>query len=159
MACQVACCKCDLDNTVQETDSKMTCSDCAEEQFVARPCCVATSSSERFTVPVSEPFIQCARCHVEMVRLPCCEQYQPKMQLTKNIFDCIQCSKYSIACTCRNISAMPPKTMSLKCKKFNCSNFIVHCNCGRITLQELKSPYRCSCGFEYEYDIEVGVKI
>ena len=42
-------------------------------------------------------------------------------------------------------------------QKFECPAFIVHCNCGRVTFQDLKSPFRCLCGYEYKYDIEMGI--
>ena len=38
--------------------------------------------------------------------------------------------------------------MDFKYINFNCLQFTVHCDCGRMTYQELESLYRCSCGYE-----------
>jgi len=57
---------------------------------------------------------------------------------------------------------LPPKYMKWKCLNFKLDQHIVHCDCGRITLtyQDMKSssPYLCPCSFEFEYDVEIGVK-
>ena len=91
--------------------------------------------------------------------MPCCEKFQPKMKLDNNIFECVQCSKYAISCVCNAINNLPTKAISWKCKNFECPAFIVHCNCGRVTFQDLKSLYRCLCSYEYEYDVEMGINI
>ena len=39
--------------------------------------------------------------------------------------------------------------MRWKCDNFNCANFIVNCDCSRVIIHDLKSSYRCPCGFEY----------
>ena len=92
-----------------------------------------------------------------MMRMPCCEKFQPKVKLDNNIFECVKCSKYAISCVCNAINNLPTKAISWKCKNFECPAFIVHCNCGRVTFQDLKSSYRCLCGYEYEYDVEMGI--
>ena len=158
MSSQVLCLTCTSENVVADTATKFVCKNCDEKQYVARLCCIDSSSNERFAVKYLERYAKFISCHSEMIRLPCCEQFLPKMQLDNNIFDCVQCSRYSISCVCKNVSWLPPKTMSWKCKNFMGSQFTVHCNCGRVTFQNLKSPYHCPCGYEYEYDVETGVR-
>ena len=69
----------------------------------------------------------------------------------------MQCSKNAIYCVCNAINNLPTKAISWKCKNFECPAFIVHFNCGRVTFQDLKSPYPCLCGYEYEYDVEMEI--
>ena len=50
--------------------------------------------------------------------------------------------------------------MKWRCLKPNCSYHIVHCECGKISSEEMKERiYKCNCGVEFEYDIEFGVKL
>ena len=51
----------------------------------------------------NEQHISCQDRHSDMVRFSCCGQFQPHMRIEHNILDCINCSKYSVACTCSNI--------------------------------------------------------
>ena len=53
----------------------------------------------------------------------------------------------------------PTKAISWKCKNFKRPAFTVHCNCSRVTFQDLKSPYRFLCGYEYEYEYDVEMRI
>ena len=158
MSRQVLCLTCRSENVVADTATKFVCKNCGEKQYVARLCCIDSSSNERFAMKYLERYAKCTSCHSEMIRSPCCEQFLPKMQLNNNMFDCVHCSRYSISCVCKNVNCLPPKTMSWKCKNFMCSQFTVHCNCGRVTFQDQKSPYHCPYGYEYEYDVETGVK-
>ena len=59
-----------------------------------------------------------------MITLPCCEQFRPKLQYSENIFDYVQCSKYSIICSCKQVSNLPPETMSWKCTNVRCHKCI-----------------------------------
>ena len=131
--------------------------ECDEEQYVVQPCCSDKCSVERFAVRYRDNYVDCALRKSEMMRMPCCEKFQPKVKLDNNIFECVKCSKYAISCVCNAINNLPTKAISWKCKNFEFPAFIVHCNCGRVTFQDLKSPYRCHCGFEYEYDVEMGI--
>ena len=56
------------------------------------------------------------------------------------------------------MNKLPPKPRNVKCNNFTCSHFTVHCDCGGISCQELKGPYQCPCGYEFEYSIDFGVK-
>jgi len=148
MSSQVVCIACQSENPVSESSLKFTCYECGQDQAIAVPCCVKATSTERFAVNLNELHTSCSLCHSDMTKLE------------NNIYDCVKCSKYSILCVCKVINKLPPKPMSRKCSNFQCCHFTVHCDCGRITYQDLKSsdPYKCPCGYEFEYDIEIGVK-
>ena len=45
-----------------------------------------------------------------------------------------------------------------KCKNFECTAFIIHCDCGKVTFQDAKSSYCSPCRYEYEYNVEMGIK-
>ena len=152
------CFTCNSDLLVEDSADRITCTECGEGQYVACPCCVDPSSNQRFTVKLLERYVQCALCRSTMIRLPCCNLFQPEMKVDRNLFECVQCAKYSIAYTCATINNLPPKLLRWECTHFHCNQFIVHCNCGRITYQDLKNHYKCPCGFEYEYDVEIGLK-
>ena len=95
-----------------------------------------------------------------MVRLPCCKQLQPKLTKEKYLYDCVQCSKYSLRCACGVINTLPPNSMNWRCLTPSCFDHIVHCECGKISSEEIKERiYKCNCGVEFEYDIEFGVKL
>ena len=159
MACEISCLSCHSKNDAKVSDNKLTCRECEEQQYVAKPCCSDITSRERFSLKFNERYADCSICHSEMIRLPCCDQFQPKMQVSENIWDCVQCSKYSVTCSCKQVSLLPSKSMRWKCDNFNCANFIVNCDCSRVIIHDLKSSYRCPCGFEYENDVTIGVKI
>ena len=146
MSCRVLCLTCRSENVVADTATKFVCKKCGKKPYVARLCCSGSSSNERFAVKYLERYAECTSCDSKMIRLPCCEQFLSKMQLDNNIFDCVQCSRYSISCVGKHINCMPMKTMSWKCKNCMCLQLNVHCNCGRVTFQDLKSPYHCPCG-------------
>ena len=122
MACQFQCFSCKAAICTDEKEFKITCEDCGEEQFVVKPCCSDPSTNKRFSVKLNEQYISCPDCNSDMVRLPCCGQFQPDMRIEHNIFDCVDCSKYSVACTCSNINCLSSKSMSWRCKK----KLIVH---------------------------------
>ena len=155
---QLQCINCKSDIWTDKKKFHPSCIECGEEQFVARPCCVETTSCKRFSVNINEQHVSCSDCNSDMIRLPCCRQFQPSLQLDNNIYDCVTCSKYSVACTSNCINCLPPKGFSWKCQNFNCAQFTVHCNYGRLTYQDLKTKYKCPCGYEFEYDIEAGVE-
>ena len=155
--CQYTCLSCKAENIIEQSTFKACCKECDEEQYVVQPCCSEKCSVERFAVRYRDNYVDCALCKSEMMRMPCCEKFQPKIKLDNNIFECVQCSKYAISCVCNAIINLPAKAISWKCKNLECPAFIVHCNCGRVTFQDLKSPYCCLCGYEYEYDVEMGI--
>ena len=156
--CQIACIWCNAQVLTEETSTETTCDECGEEKYVVSPCCDKQDSNQRFSVKMNERYTECCVCKSDMMRLSCCNLFQPIQQLDNNLFECLKCAKYSIVCVCQNVNKLPPKTMNFKCTNSNCSHFTVHCNCGRITYQELKSPYQCPCGYEFEHDINLGVK-
>ena len=125
---------------------------------MVRPCCDKQDSNQRFSVKMNERYTECCVCKSDIMRIPCCNLFQPIQQLDNNLFECLKCAKYSIVRVCQNVNKLHLKTMNFECTNFNCSHFTVHCNCGRITDRELKSPYQCSCGYEFEYDTNLGVK-
>ena len=110
-----------------------------------------------FSVNINAQHVSCSECNLDMIRLPSCRQFQPSLQL-HNVYDCVTCSKYSVACTSNCINCLPFKGFSWKCQNFNCAQFTIHCNWGRLTYQDLKTKYKCPCGYEFEYDIEAGVE-
>ena len=77
----------------------------------------------------------------------CCEKFQPKMKL----------NNYAISCVCNSINNLLTKALSWKCKDFEYPAFMIHRNYGRVTFQDLKSPYLCLCGYEYKYDVKMGI--
>ena len=159
MSNQISCISCKTVNNVNENNSSFSCVECGEEQIVADTCCDKPSSNKRFAVRVNELETECPTCKSEMIKLPCCDQFRQKSIIDDNIYNCKVCEKYSIGCVCKVINKLPPKAMSWKCSRLKCHHFTIHCECGRITYQELKSsePYKCLCGYEYEQDIEIGV--
>ena len=159
MSNQISCISCKTVNNVNENNSSFSCVECGEEQIVADTCCDEPSSNKRFAVRVNELETECPTCKSEMIKLPCCDQFRQKSIIDDNIYNCKVCEKYSIGCVCEVINKLPPKAMSWKCSRLKCHHFTIHCECGRITYQELKSsePYKCPCGYEYEQDIEIGV--
>ena len=156
--CQIACISCNVQVLTKETSNETTCGECGEEQYMVRPCCDKQDSSQRFSVKMYERYTECCVYKSDMMRLSRCNLFQPIQQLDNNLFECLKCAKYSTVCVCQNINKLPPKTMNFKCTNSNCSHFTVHCNCGRITYQESKSLYQCPCRYEFEYDINLGVK-
>ena len=157
---QFSCITCQTEIWVDEKTVRTTCKEFGEEQYVARPCCSEPTSNKRFPVNINEQHTVCSDYNSDMVRLPCCRQFRTSLKLDNeinNIYDSVNCSKYSVACTCTNINCLPPKGSSWKCKKFTCGQFTVYCDCGRLTYQDLKSKYNCICGYEFEYDIETGI--
>ena len=119
MACQISCLSCHSKNDAKVSDNKLTCRECEEQQYVAKPCCSDITSRERFSVKFNERYAECSICHSEMIRLPCCNHFQPKMQVSENIWNCVQCSKYSVTCSCKQVSLLPSKSMRWKCDNFN----------------------------------------
>ena len=96
MSCKTNCLSCKTENLIKETSQSFLCVECGEEQQVARPCCEDETSLDRFPVKLHEQFTNCVKCKSEMVRLPCCKQFQPKLTKEKYLYDCVQCSKYSL---------------------------------------------------------------
>ena len=66
-------------------DNKLTFKECKEQQYVVKPCCSDITSRERFSVEFNERYADCSVCHSEMIRLSCCDQFQPKIQVSENI--------------------------------------------------------------------------
>ena len=153
--CQITCISCIIQVLIAEISAETTCDKCSEEQYVVRPCGDKQDSNQRFSVKMNERYTECCVCKSDMMRLSCCNLFQSIQQLDNNLFECLKCAKYSTVCGCQNVNKLPPKTMNFKCTNSNCSNFTVHCNYGRITYQELKSPYQCLCGYGFEYDINL----
>ena len=149
---------CSTQVLTEETSVKTTFGECAEEQYVVRPCCDKQDSNQRFSVKMDERYTECCVCRSGMIGIPCCNLFQPMQQLDNNLFACLKCSKYSMVCVCQNVNKLPPKKMNFKCTNFNCSHFTAHCDCGRITYQKLKSLYSIPCGYEFEYDTNFTVK-
>ena len=79
MACQISCLSCHTKNDEKISDNKLTCRECEEQQYVAKPCCSNITSRERFFVKFNERYADCSICRPEMIRLPCCDQFQPKI--------------------------------------------------------------------------------
>ena len=96
ISCQTYCCICKTENTIDKCTNKYECEEGGEEQFVVQPCCADSSAKELFSVSVSEHFDSCATCKSSMVLLPCCDKFQPSLQLDNNVYDYVECSKYSI---------------------------------------------------------------
>ena len=83
MSCQVQCFTCKADSLVEESTERIACTECGKGQYVARPCCVEPSSNQRFTVKLLERYMECAVCKSNMVRLACCNLFQPEMKVDK----------------------------------------------------------------------------
>ena len=147
MAWEISCLSCHLENVAKLTYNKSTCSECGEQKCVGKSCCSKITSKKRFFVKINERFADCSDCHSETISLPCCDQFQAKIQVPENIWDCDQCSKYSATCSCKQASLLPSKPMGWKCDIFNCANFIVNCDCSRVIIHGLKLSYRCQCDF------------
>ena len=111
MDCQISCLSCHSKNDEKISNNKLKCRECEEQQYVAKPCCLDITSRERFSVKFNKCYADCFICHSDMIRLPCCDQFQPKMQVSENIWDCVQCSKYSVTCSCKQVSLLPSKSM------------------------------------------------
>ena len=79
ISCQTYCYRCKTENAIDESTSKYECAECGEEQYVAQPCCADPSAKELFSVSVSELFVSCPICKSSMVRLPCCDKFQPSL--------------------------------------------------------------------------------
>ena len=156
--CQIAGISCFTQVLTVETSVETTCGECGEEQNVVGPCCAKQDLKQHFFVKVNKCYTECCVCKSDMMQIPFCDLFQPIQQLDNNLFKCLKCAKYSIVCECQNVNKLPPKTTNLECTTFNCSYFTVHCDCGRITYQELKSPCQCPCRFEFEYDINLEVR-
>ena len=125
---------------------------------MVHPCCDKQDSNERFSVKMDKGYTECCACKLDMMRIPCCNLFQPIKQLDNTLFECLECAKHSIGCVCQNVNKLPPATLNLKFTNFNCLHFTVHYDCGRITYQELESSCKCSCRYECEYDTNLGVK-
>ena len=121
MSCQIQCFTCIADLLVEESTDRITCTECGEGQYVARPCCVEPSSNQRFAYKLLERYVECPVCKSNVVRLPCCNPFQPEMKVDKNLFECVQCAKYSIACICATLYDLPPKSIGWDCSNFNCN--------------------------------------
>ena len=139
VSCQIACISCNAQVLTEETWVE-TCDECGEEQFVVRPCGDKQDSNQRFAVKMNEHYTECCVCKSDMTRISCCNLFQPIQQLNNNLFEYIKSAKYTIACVSQDVNKLLPKTMNFKCTNFNCSHFTLHCNCDRITSQELKNP-------------------
>ena len=160
MSCKIECLSCKTENLIKETSQSFLCLECDEEQQVAQPCCEDETSLDRFPVKVHEQFTDCVKCKSEIVRLPCCKQFQPKLTKEKYLYDCVQCSKYSFECACNVINILPPKSMKWRCLKPSSSFQIVHCECGKISSEKMKERiYKYNCEIKFEYDIDFGVKL
>ena len=99
-SCQTYYYTCKTENAIDESTNKYEYAECGEEQSVAQPCCADPSAKELFSVSVSEHFVSCPICKASMIRLPCCDKFQPSLQLDYNVYDCVECSKYSVKCVC-----------------------------------------------------------
>ena len=106
---------------------------------MVRPYCATKDSNQRFSIKINKRYTECCVSKSDMMRIPCCNLFQPIQQLDDNLFEFLKGAKYSIVCLCQNMNKLPPKTMNLKCRNFNCLHFTVHCNCAQITYQELNT--------------------
>ena len=86
ISCQTYCYICKTENVIDESTNKYECAECGEEQYVAQPCFADPSAKELFSVSVSEHFVSCPLCKSSMVRLPCCDKFQPSLPLHNNIY-------------------------------------------------------------------------
>ena len=124
ISCQTYCYICKTENAIDESTNKYECAECGEEQYIAQPCCADPCAKELFSVSVSENFVSCPICKSSMVRRPCCDKFQPSLQLDNNVYDCVECSKYTIKCVCQHINPLRSNFFSQKFP--NRSNFFFY---------------------------------
>nr|CAB3265820.1 gag-like protein [Phallusia mammillata] len=153
----ISCPICDEDGYVTEKHTSFFCWKCSSEFNIATACC---NELDRFLVPDKEVTTNCTICNQPMRKMPCCHKFQPEYQTDEGTFECLECERYAMFCVCKTVNAIPKRTMTTNCLNNYCKYTIVNCNCGKKTCQLLgpNKPYLCECGFEYEFDIEIGVE-
>ncbi|XP_078493495.1 uncharacterized protein LOC144749120 [Ciona intestinalis] len=153
----VSCPKCEEEGYVTDQNTNFFCWKCSSEFRIATACC---NENDKFLVPDKEVTTNCSTCHLPMRKMPCCHIFQPEFQTDEGTLECIQCKRYSMTCICKTVNSIPKRTMTSNCINNACNATLVHCSCGKKTCQimEPDKPYQCECGFEYEYDIYIGVE-
>ena len=91
-----------VENIIEQSAVKACCEECDKEQYAAQPCCSDKCSVERFAVGYRDNYADYALCKFEMMRMPCHEKFQPKVNLDNNISECVQC----FSCVCNAISCV-----------------------------------------------------
>nr|CAB3265821.1 gag-like protein [Phallusia mammillata] len=151
------CPECHTESFLAPDSTHFFCYKCKNDFSIVKACCDEETS---ILVPIKEKTINCPKCQSLMRWMPCCQQFQPEFTTEGNLFECIQCERYSIACVCKTINPVPHLTMSKECSNYLCKCKLIHCSCGKKSAEciEPSKPYRCSCGFEYEWDMDLGVE-
>nr|CAB3237043.1 gag-like protein [Phallusia mammillata] len=153
----VACPQCNTGSLIDPDSTLFFCCKCKEEYKVVKACC---DEGELFLITIRQTEAKCPKCRAQMKIMPCCDELQPEFRLETNLYECIQCKRYAIACTCDTINPLPKIAMSKECSNPACKKKLIHCSCGKKSSEEVEPsrPYNCNCGLEYEWDIKPGVQ-
>ena len=96
-----------------------------------------------------------------MVKLLCCDTFRPQFMTEDKLYACLSCDRCSINCICGTINTLPPKPMRKNCSNGKCLYHVLHCDCNKKTvlLMNGEESFTCTCGFDFEIDVYIGVKI
>ena len=133
------------------------CWACSATFCLTTTCC----TNELFLMPKDALLGCCPACNKNMRKLPCCNKYSVETLTEQNTYQCLNCEKCSTLCPCNTINPIPKSSMSKACMNNTCDYKIIHCTCGKIVCERITpdNKFKCICGYEYEWDIDIGVKI
>ena len=132
MACPINCLKCKSENLIPSEETKFTCSECYTEQNIVRFCCT-DDISNRFAVERQQLHVLCKQCQSPMVKLPCCNTFQPQFMTEDKLYTCLSCDRCSFNCICGTINTLPLKPMRKNCSNGKCPYHVIHCDCNKKT--------------------------
>ena len=128
----INCLKCKSENLIPSEETKFTCSECYTEQNIVRFCCT-DDISNRFAVERQQLHVLCKQCQSPMVKLPCCNTFQPQFMTEDKLYTCLSCDRCSFNCICGTINTLPLKPMRKNCSNGKCPYHVIHCDCNKKT--------------------------
>ena len=156
----ILCGNCKSENVIVHNNSVFECWHCNEKSFIVKPCCaIEDDPKSYFSVSVDTQKPKCVKCDKVMNYLPCCKNIVPINFVDQTVFNCGVCEKQYLECHCKRINLLPSKGLAVTCKNLQCHYKMIHCDCGKKSVQlfEGMTPYECECECEFEYDIEIGI--
>ncbi|XP_078495352.1 uncharacterized protein LOC144750183 [Ciona intestinalis] len=152
----VNCPKCNIEGLTTEQTESYFCWSCSNEFLISKVCC----GSDLFLTSFDSESTACPVCKETMLLMPCCKTVQPEYRLEDGAYECANCQRHFTHCKCNQFNVFLGKPLSKACTNAKCKCRLIHCDCGKRYIKEIEpqEPFKCSCGFEYEHDVNIGVR-
>ena len=82
-SCQIGCISCKVQVLTEETSIETTCYECSQEQYVVRTGSHKQDSDQCSFVEMNKRYTECCVCKSDIMRIPCCNLFQPIQLLAK----------------------------------------------------------------------------